>query len=144
MNIYFSLSIWLMLLGGQSMSMNETNILKRNNTAAFQKEVTVSWIQGNWKIYQVSQGENTLFSRDVFRFFEDTTGFKGINQRLEWEFQGNILAIKLLNNNKTTNTYWWTSRDRDNNLILTRYAMLYKNGSESMKKVKLILERVKN
>lgn len=135
MNIYWGLSLYFLLLAGHPI---ETTTIPKS------KEVTLNWIQGNWKIYKAHQNDKVFYSRKAFRFFEDNTGFKGVNQRLKWKFLGNILELETLKCGKVTKTYWWASRNRDNNLVLTRQATIRKEGILSVQKIELELERIRN
>ena len=135
MNVYWGLSLYFLLLAGYPSTTTKTSA---------PKEVTINWIQGNWKVYKAHHNETAFYSREAFRFFEDETGFKGVNQRLKWKFIGNILEIEMLKCGKVSKTYWWTSRNRDNNLVLTRQAIIRKEGINSIQKVKLELERIRD
>lgn len=116
---------------------NPTNDIEKNteNTTT----VTSNFIQGNWRIVEINNNGNRIFSRDTYHFFNDNTGYQGRNQRIDWKIYGNHLILTTYNNGQINAVKWNIRKDYKNYLILTRFETEEVRGKTVTKIIKIKL-----
>ncbi len=137
--------IFMVVLSIQTVTTSHTssqNCIVENSIAGSKTAVTSEFLQGKWRIVEISCNGHKTYSRDTYHFFSDNTGYQGRSQKIEWEIKNNELFLTTYENGNINKTKWKARRNHTDYLILTRSEINNRRGVPITKNVNIKLVKL--